>query len=91
MLLPLHVDPHLCITRAQPSALHRTGMKLLCPKWNEARLPFSPAVIIRAKSLQLCLGLCDPMDCGPTKFLCPWDFPARILEWVTVPSSRGSS
>ena len=65
MLLPLHVDPRLCITRAQPSPLHIAGMELLCPEWNEARLPFSPAVIIRTKSLQSCLTLCDPMDCNP--------------------------
>ena len=23
--------------------------------------------------------------------LCPWDSPGKILEWVTMPSSRGSS
>ena len=23
--------------------------------------------------------------------ICPWDFQARILEWVAMPSSRGSS
>ena len=27
----------------------------------------------------------------PARLLCPWDFPARTLEWVTKPSSRGSS
>ena len=27
----------------------------------------------------------------PTRLLCPWDFQARILEWVAMPSSRGSS
>ena len=25
----------------------------------------------------------DSMDCSPTRLLCPWDFPARILEWVS--------
>ena len=39
-------------------------MELLCPKWNEARLPFSPALIIHAKCLQSCLILCDPMGCS---------------------------
>ena len=31
--------------------------------------------------------------CGlePTRLLCPSDFPARILEWVAISSSRGSS
>ena len=38
------------------------------------------------KSLSL-LTLCDPMEC----LLHPWDFQARILEWVAVSFSRGSS
>ena len=31
-----------------------------------------------------------PHGLQPTRFLCPWD-QARILEWVAIPSSRGSS
>ena len=27
----------------------------------------------------------------PATFLCPWDFPARIVEWVAFSFSRGSS
>ena len=27
----------------------------------------------------------------PTRLLCPWDSPGRILEWVAISSSRGSS
>jgi len=26
---------------------------------------------------QLCLTLCDPMDCSPTRLLCPWDSPGK--------------
>ena len=33
--------------------------------------------------------LCHPMD--STRLLCPWILQARILEWVAMPSSRGSS
>ena len=45
---------------------------------------------ICAKLLQLCLTICDPMDCS---LGCSVHgiFQARILEWVAVPSSRGSS
>ena len=25
----------------------------------------------------MCLTLCDPMDCSPTRLLCPWDSPGR--------------
>ena len=35
---------------------------------------------------QSCLTLCDPMDCTVCEIL-----QARILEWVAVPFSRGSS
>ena len=34
------------------------------------------------------LILCNPMDCS---LLYLWIFPARILEWVAINSSRGSS
>ena len=27
----------------------------------------------------------------PSRLLCPWDFPGKILEWAAMPSSRGSS
>ena len=26
---------------------------------------------------QPCLTLCHPMDCGPARFLCPWDFSGK--------------
>ena len=37
---------------------------------------------------QSCPAICDPMDC---RLLHPWDFPARVLEWVAIPFFRGSS
>ena len=40
---------------------------------------------------QLCPTLCNPMDCSPPGSFCPWNFPARILEWVAISFSRGSS
>ena len=39
---------------------------------------------------QLCLTLCDPMNCSPPGFSAHGDSQARILEWITIPSSRGS-
>ena len=39
---------------------------------------------------QLCLTLCDPMDCSPPGFSAHGDSQARILEWIAIPSSRGS-
>ena len=46
---------------------------------------------MRAKLLQLCLTLCDPMDYSPPGFSVHGIFQARILEWVAMLSSRGSS
>ena len=40
---------------------------------------------------QLCLTLCSPMDCGPPVSSVHGILPARILEWVAMPSYRGSS
>ena len=44
-----------------------------------------------AKSLQSCPTLCDPMDCSLPSSSIHRVLQARILEWVTVPCSRGSS
>ena len=41
---------------------------------------------MKVKVTQLCLTLCDPMDCTIHGIL-----QARILEWVAVPFSRVSS
>ena len=38
---------------------------------------------MKVKVTQSCRTLCDPMDCI--------DSPARILEWVAIPFSRGCS
>ena len=45
----------------------------------------------RAKSLQPCLTLCDPMDCSPPGSSVHGIFQARILECVAISSSRRSS
>ena len=42
-------------------------------------------------SLQSCPTLCNPMDCSLPGFSVHWILQARILEWVTISSSRGSS
>ena len=42
-------------------------------------------------SVQPCLTLCDPMDCSPPGSSLHGIHHARILEWVAMPSSRGSS
>ena len=46
---------------------------------------------MHAKSLQLCPTLCNPMDRIPTGSSVHGILHARILEWVAMPSFRGSS
>ena len=44
-----------------------------------------------AQSLQCCLPLGDPMDCSPLGSSVHGISQARILEWVAISFSRGSS
>ena len=54
------------------------------------QVPFVNSVqkvqMVKVKVAQLCLTLCDPMDYTAHRIL-----QARILEWVAIPCSRGSS
>ena len=43
------------------------------------------------KVAQSCLTLCDPMDCSPPGASIHGIFQARVLEWVAISFSRGSS
>ena len=49
------------------------------------------AAAAAAKSLQLCPTLCDPMDCSLPGSSVREIFQARILEWVAISFSRGST
>ena len=46
---------------------------------------------MHAKSLQPCSTLCDPMNCSLPGSFVHGILQARILEWVAIPLSRGSS
>ena len=46
---------------------------------------------VHAKPLQSCLTLWDPVDYSPPGSSVHGILHARILEWVAMPSSRGSS
>ena len=48
-------------------------------------------VCVNAKSIQLCPTLCDPMDYSSPGSSVHGILQAKILEWVAMPSSRGSS
>ena len=46
-------------------------------------------VELKVLATQSSLTLCNPME--PARLLCPWILQARILEWVAIPFSGGSS
>ena len=51
----------------------------------------SPVSGVCAKLLQSCLTFCDPVDHSPPDSSVREILQARILEWVAMPSLRGSS
>ena len=48
-------------------------------------------VCVHAKSFQSCLTVCDPMDCSLPGSSVNGILQERTLDWVAVPSPRGSS
>ena len=54
---------------------------------------FSMSRIVSADVLShfSCVWLCGPLDCSPPGFSVHGILQARLLEWVAMPSSRGSS
>ena len=54
-------------------------------------LQFQEHLCMCAKSLQSCLTLCDPIDYSLQCSSVHGIVQASILEWVALPSSRGSS
>ena len=49
---------------------------------------FHNIVAVTAKSLQLCLTLCNPIDGSPPVSPVPGILQARILEWVVISFSN---
>ena len=52
---------------------------------------FQTILCVCVSVTQLCSTLCDPMDCNPPGSSVHGILQARILEWVAIPFSRGSS
>ena len=48
-------------------------------------------VCVRAKLLQSCVTLCNPMDCSLASSSVRGILQARILEWLAISFSKGSS
>ena len=77
------VSPSLC-----PQLIHQAFLWI----WVYGTPP-SLILNLKVKVLvaQLCPTLCDPTDCSPPGFSVHGISQARILKWVVISSSRGSS
>ena len=72
---------------------HNNLDELRLQKWQSAltRAQSKTKMTVCAKSLQSCPTLWDSMDCSPPGSSVHGILQASILEWVAMPSSRGSS
>ena len=59
--------------------------------WEKSGPVVFPTAAAAAKSLQLCLTLCDPTDGSPPGSPVRGILQARTLEWVTIPSPMHES
>ena len=65
--------------------------QILVEKWGHENKITSLLDLIRCVHAQLCLTLCNPMDCSSPGSSVHGILQARILEWVAISFSRGSS
>ena len=78
---------------------HHVSTVLSCPLPQPTRFfsiknywtPFVCHMIVKVSVAQLYLTLCDPMNCSQPGSFVHGILQARILEWVAIPFSRGSS
>ena len=86
-IIPSYLSRCLCWERTPQMGKHLQPD----PRPGSPTLSLSVCTCLPAKSLQSCVILRDSMDCSPPGSSVHGTLQARILEWVTMPSSRGSS
>ena len=62
-----------------------------CMRFNITTCVILPGLVCISEVTQSCPTLCDPMDCSPPGSSIHGILQARILEWVAISFSRGSS
>ena len=93
--LPLHCRRILYQLKHQGSCWERTDRcicmtgSLCCPPETITTLLISYCCCCLVT--ESCSTLLQLHGLSPTRLLCPWNFPARILEWVAISFSRASS
>ena len=80
--------PHLILVQ-HLITLHLTWCEKEESWWRRTKT--SMCMRVHAVLLQSCLTLWDPLDCSPLGSSVCGILQARILEWVVIPLSRGSS
>ena len=98
---PIHPRAMTVVRPAQVIFTNKTAHRpaAMTPAANSSQLPppetlgrfcplSGPAAAAAAKSLQLCLTLCDPVDGSPPVSPFPGILQARTLEWVTISFSN---
>ena len=86
---PLAAEPHMA--DMSPWKSDPTARSDLSPCWPALWFPGLRMQCVHAKSLWSCLTLCNPMDRSPSGSSVHGVLQARILGWVAMHSSRGSS
>ena len=92
-LNPLSAEPPVVLTWAgkvqkeQETPPQREGSTVR-QRWV---FPGSCGFLVCVLLAQSCRTLCNPVDCNPSGSSVHGNFQARILEWVAIPFSRGSS
>ena len=82
-------EPRLCLLESmEPKNQYQTHMRKKQMKLANY-LPNREVVYL--KVTQSCLTLCDPMDCSLPSSSVHGILQARVLEWVAISFSRGSS
>ena len=79
-----HVCPELLLQPQRALESNFSSFPFLC-------MCFIYQQCMHAQSFQTCPTVCDPMDCSPPASSVHGILQARILEWVVMPFSRGSS
>ena len=96
LLITLFLTPHSIIS---PKFAHIPPLHIPDSSWDRVTQEVGDSlgdctvvgytcICVRAQS---CPTLFNPMDCSPLGFSVHGILQARILEWVTIPFSRGSS
>ena len=87
-----HFSEKLCYIKKKKKK-SKTGWKFLqdLPSCEKNTSHTEICAFMHAKSLQSYPTLCDSVDCSLPGSSVHRILQARILEWITMPSSRGSS